>query len=73
MHLPIMFFCGMLFNTIPFIKNHQHNFFVEGFVFFSFLLILISISHVSFHYFEKKFILMRHKITIPKKANSIMS
>jgi peptidoglycan/LPS O-acetylase OafA/YrhL len=66
LHLPIMFTFGILINSIPFIRNHANNIFVEAAVLGLFLLVLLVITYISFHYFEKKFINMRHRIFVPK-------
>jgi peptidoglycan/LPS O-acetylase OafA/YrhL len=66
LHLPIMFTFGILINSIPFIRNHANNILVEAAVLGLFLLVLLVITYISFHYFEKKFINMRHRIFVPK-------
>lgn len=69
MHLPIMFFCGIVLNAIPFIGNHRYNIFVEAFSFGFFFVVLLLISYISFHFYEMKFIKMRNKLFVPTPLN----
>lgn len=67
MHLPLMFVFYLLVQQIPFLRNSSSNILKEGCVLALFLAFLLGVSYISFHFFEKRFIQLRHKIKFQTK------